>query len=167
MKNNKQYLTLITFILLSSLLLAGCNFSKGTKKDLRTGLSFTYNGFAVNDVLLINAANQRMTDNKVLLNTKVAIVAIGLANYEVKDGKAYPGMRLVVTDKNGTPVINAADLFEGDQGHPPAEASELRGDITVANPIVAGETYHVKVHIWDKVKNTNELNIEADLVVYQ
>src|SRR4051812_27172466 len=90
------------------ILFAGCNFSKGTQKDLRTGLSFNYNGFRVQDVFLVNSANQRMTDNKVKLNTQIAIVAIGVDNYALKDGKVFPGMMLLVTDKNGTPVINAA-----------------------------------------------------------
>jgi hypothetical protein len=147
------------------LALAGCNFSKGTKKDLRTGLSYSYNGFRLQDVILVDAANQRMTDNKVSLNTKMAIVAFGVNGYALKDEKAYPGMMLLLTDKKGTPIINAADLFEGDQGHPAASASELRGDITVAQPMVSGETYHLKIRIWDKVKTENEITAETDLVV--
>lgn len=152
-------------LLLSCLVFAGCNFSKGTKKDLMTGLSFSYNGFIVKDVLLVDPADKRMTDNKVQLNTRIAIVALGINNYGIKDGKVFPGMMLLVTDKNGTPVLNATDLFEGDQGHLPAEATELRGTITVAKPMVAGATYHVKVHIWDKVTAENTLDAETDLVV--
>ncbi len=151
--------------ILSCSLLAGCNFSAGVKKDFRTGLSFKYNGFRVQNVLLIDPADKVMADNKVQLNSKIAIVALGVSNYGEKDGKAFPGMSLVVTDKQGTPVLNAADLFEGDQGHPPTSASELRGDITVGNPMQSGQTYHVKVHIWDKLKADNEINAETDIVV--
>ena len=158
----KQY---IITLLLGCIIFAGCNFSKGAKKDLSTGLSFNYNGFSVQDVLLVNAANQRMSDNKVQLNSPIAIVAVGVNNYGLKDGKVFPGMQLLVTDKNGTPVLTAADLFEGDQGHPPASATELRGDISIGKPMVSGQTYHVKVRIWDKVKADNEVNAEADLVV--
>ncbi|GAA4317829.1 hypothetical protein GCM10023149_15570 [Mucilaginibacter gynuensis] len=152
-------------LILSSVLFTACNFSKGTKKDLRTGLSFTYNGFRVDDVLLVDPTGKPMTDNKVQLNTRVAVVAVGISNYALKDGKAYPGMMLLVTDKKGTPVLNAADLFNGDQGHPPTEATELHGDITIGKPMVVGETYHVKLRIWDKVKTDNEINIETNLVV--
>lgn len=106
-----------------------------------------------------------MTDNKVKLNTQIALVALGVNNYELKDGKVFPGMMLLVTDKMGTPVLKADDLFSGDQGHPPASATELRGDITIAKPMVAGQTYHVKLRIWDKVKPENELNAEIDLDV--
>jgi predicted small secreted protein len=155
----------IVTLILSCAIFAGCNFSKGTKKDLLTGLSFSYNGFIIRDVLLIDPADKRMTDNKVHLNTRIAIVALGINNYGLKDGMVFPGMMLLVTDKKGTPVLNAADLFAGDQGYPPANATELRGDITIARPMAAGETYHVKMRVWDKVKADNELNIEADLVV--
>lgn len=165
MKSLKTILAILLTVQLSCLIFVGCDFSKGIKKDLRTGLSFSYNGFIVQDVLLIDPANKRMTDNKVSLNTSIAIAALGLNNYGLKDGKVFPGMMLLVTDKKGTPILKADDLFAGDQGHPPAAASELRGDITIARPMVTGETYHVKVHIWDKVKADNELNIDADLVV--
>jgi len=161
-----QMKKIIALLLLANLLISGaCNFSTGSKKDFRTGLSFSYNGFIVQDVLLIDPANKRMTDNRVQLNTRIAIAAIGINNYGLKDGKVFPGMMLLVTDKKGTPVLNAADLFAGDQGYPPANATELRGDITIARPMVAGETYHVKMRVWDKVKADNEINIEADLVV--
>jgi predicted small secreted protein len=166
MKISKPALVvLLAPLILSSTLLTSCNFSKGTKKDLLTGLSFSYNGFMVQDVLLVNPANKRMTDNKVPINTRIAIVALGLNNYGLKDGKVFPGMALLVTDKSGTPVLKADDLFAGDPGHPPAEATELRGDVTIAKPMVTGETYHVKMRIWDKVKAENELNAETDLVV--
>lgn len=143
----------------------GCNFSKGTKKDLTTGLSYNYNGFSVNDVILIDAQNNKMNTNKVSLNTQIAVAAIGVANYSIKDGKAFPGMALIVTDKNGTPVINAADLFQGGEGYPPEKATELRGTISVGKPMESGQTYHVKLHIWDKVTPKNEINAEVNLVV--
>ncbi|WP_121812620.1 hypothetical protein [Mucilaginibacter kameinonensis] len=145
--------------------LLACNFSKGVKKDFNTGLKFSYNGFGVNNVLLVDPANNAMRDNKVNLNTKIAIVAVGVANYGLKDGKAYPGMQLIVTDKKGTAVLSATDLFEGTTGYPPERATELRGDITIGRPMIAGETYHVKIHIWDKVIPANEIDAGADLVV--
>ncbi|QEM12568.1 hypothetical protein [Mucilaginibacter rubeus] len=161
MKNLKTAVTLI----ISCVILLACNFSKGVKKDFNTGLKFSYNGFGVSNVLLVDPANNVMHDNKVHLNTKIAIVAIGVANYGLKDGKAYPGMQLIVTDKKGAAVLSAADLFEGTAGYPPERATELRGDITIGRPMIAGETYHVKIHIWDKVTLENEIDAEADLVV--
>ncbi|MDJ1499449.1 hypothetical protein [Xanthocytophaga agilis] len=165
MKNLKTTLTTTLLVLLCCLIFVGCNYSKGAKKDLLTGLSFNYNGFIVQDMALVDPENNRMTDNKVKLNTEIAIVALGINNYGLRDGKAFPGMSLLVTDTKGTTVLKADDLFSGDQGHPPADATELRGKITIAQPMAAGQTYHVKLRIWDKVKADNELNAETDLVV--
>ncbi|MEO6850328.1 MAG: hypothetical protein ABI166_06845 [Mucilaginibacter sp.] len=155
----------IITLILSCTMFAGCNFSSGFKKDLTTGLSFNYNGFRVQNVLLLDATNKAMTSNKVQLNTKMAIAALGITNYGLKDGKVYPGMMLLITDSKGAKVLSSIDLFEGTQGYPPANATELRGDITVATPMVAGQTYHLKARIWDKVQAGNELNAETDLIV--
>jgi hypothetical protein len=152
-------------LFIGCLLLASCHFSKGTKTDLTTGLSYNYNGFGVGDVVLVGPDNQRMNSNKVQPNTKIAIVATGVEHYGLKDGRAYPGMSLLVTDKNGKPMLKSDDLFEGDQGHSPEQASDLRGSITIGNPMRAGQTYHVKLHIWDKVTPENEINVETDLEV--
>jgi len=160
MKNNYLLTLAIGYILFS-----GCNFSAGANKDFGTGLSYSYNGFGVQNVRLIDQANNAMTSNKVKLNTEVAIAALGVSHYGLKEGKAYPGMMLLVTDATGKPVINVADLFADNQGAPPESATELRGTITVANPMASWQTYHVKMHIWDKVTAGNEVNAEADLVV--
>lgn len=158
---NKHVIVLI----LSCIILAECNYSKGVKKDLLTGLSCSYNGFVVRNVLLTDPFDKPKTDNKVQLNTQIAIVANGVTNYGLKDGKVFPGMMIVVTDKRGNIVVQNDDLFVGDQGHPPADATELRGTIAIARPMNAGEVYHVKMRIWDKIKPNNELNAETDLVV--
>jgi hypothetical protein len=147
-------------------LCGACNFSVGTNKDLATGLSYSYNGFAVERVVLVGPDNNPMSDNEVVLNSQVTIVVKGLTNYELKDEKVFPGLMMVVTDKAGTAVINEADLFaSGTEGYPAADASTLSGIVTVANPMVSGETYHVKIKVWDKVKPENELTAEVDLEV--
>jgi hypothetical protein len=154
-----------TFLAAAFLLLEGCNFSAGTKKDFATGLSQTYNGFTVDEVLLVGPDNKAMSDNKVKLGTKIAVVIQGLANYELKDDKAYPGLSLSVTDKDGKAVLGSEDLFGQNDGFSATDASVLRGTLTVGDPMKAGETYHVKVHAWDKTKKENELTAEVDIVV--
>jgi hypothetical protein len=153
------------FLAATALVLWACNFSAGTKKDFGTGLSQSYKGFSVEDVLLVGPDNTAMTSNEVKLNTQVAIVVQGLTNYELKDNKAFPGLMIVVTDKQGNAIINDADLFDGTEGYPPTDAAILRGTVTVGDPMKAGETYHVKMRVWDKNKLENELTAEVDIVV--
>jgi hypothetical protein len=149
-----------------ALLCSACNFSKGTSKDFATGLSYSYNGFAVKQVALVGPDNAIMNTNEVVLNTQIALVVEGLTNYELKDGKAFPGMMMTVTDKAGVAVISEADLFaEGKEGYSPTDAAVLRGTITIGNPMVSGETYHAIIRIWDKVKPGHELTAEVDLTV--
>jgi hypothetical protein len=119
---------------ITSLLLAviafvssSCNFSAGTKTDLGTGLSISYNGFGVDEVLLVGPDNTAMINNDVQLNTQIAIVAQGLVNYVLKDDKAFPGLMLSVTDKQGKAIIDEADLFAGTEGYSATDAGVLRG----------------------------------------
>ncbi len=143
-----------------------CHFSAGYQKNiLSNGLSFKYSGFDVKSVILVDSAGKIMEDNKVGLNSQVSVVALGMGHFELKEGKAFPGMMLSVTDKAGLALIDEADLFAGGGGYPPANTAQLRGDITVAQPMRTGETYHVKIHIWDKVKPSNTVDAEVDLVV--
>lgn len=157
----------LTYLLIAicSVTLLSCNFSAGTKKDFKTGLSHSYNGFTVEEVLLVGPDNTVMEDNKAQLNTKVAIAVQGLANYTLKDDKAFPGLMLTLTDKDGNVIIGEEDLFAESTGYSPEDASILRGTITVGDPMKSGETYHLKMRVWDKNKTENELTAEVDIVV--
>lgn len=158
--------TISTLLSASSIfLLAACSFSTGTNKDLSTGLSYSYNGFSVEKVVLVDSENLIKTNNEVALDSKVDISVEGLINYTLKDNKAFPGLMLLVTDKQGNPVIEEADLFSESEGYSAEDASFLRGTVIVGNPMKSGETYHVKMRVWDKNKPENELTAEVDLVV--
>jgi len=147
-------------------LCSACSFSVGANKDFATGLSYSYNGFDVDRVVLVGPDNTIMGSNEVVLNSQVGIVVQGLTDYALKEGKAFPGIMMTVTDKSGATVINESDLFsEQKEGYSPADASVLRGTITIGNPMVSGQTYHAKMRIWDKVKPENELTAEVDLNV--
>jgi hypothetical protein len=152
---------------LAFLLLTACNFSMGTKKDLSTDLSYSYNGFAVSDVYFVDADNVPKGSNEVELNSQVAIVVQGIQHYTLVDQKAYPGMSLYVTDKNSNQLIGERDMFESNIGYSAEDASALRGTITIGEPMVAGETYHAELKIWDKHKPENIITVEVDLQVKQ
>jgi len=142
-----------------------CNFSAGTKKDLISGLSVSYNGFTISEAVLVDAQNERKLNNEVDLNSTVAIVVQGIANYELKDGHAFPGLDLIVTDKAGVAVLEGMDILANEEGYTPEDAAVLRGTITAGNPMVAGETYHAKMKIWDKLKPESVIDVQVDIVV--
>jgi hypothetical protein len=163
--NNTMRRTFYTLVTACTLVLSACNFSVGTNKDLVTGLSYSYNGFAVDEVLLVGPDNVAMSNNEVQLNTKVAIVVQGVTNYELQDGKAFPGLMLRLTDKTGNSILDEPDLFANSEGYSPTDAAILRGSVTVGEPMKSGETYHLKMRVWDKTKPENELTAEVDIAV--
>lgn len=148
-----------------AVLVMSCNFSAGVNKDLTTGLFYSNNGLSVSEVYFVGPDNTPLNSNKVTVGTKVAIVIEGIENYELIDGKAFPGLSISVTDEQGNAVLSNDDLFDGGEGYTPADASVLRGTVTVGDPMIAGQTYHVKLHAWDKNKNESTITAEIDIVV--
>jgi len=155
----------ITFILL----LAACQFSVGTKKDLKTGLSISYNGFTADDAYLINAAGKRMENNYVPLNTNFSIVVTGVGNYTLKNGKAYPGCEITVKDISGKIMGTLPDVMSNaaKNGFDPANAVTLTATVSMSPPFKIGETYHVIARFFDKQNPKNKLTAEVDVVLMQ
>ena len=152
-------------LVLSALIWCSCEFSVGKKKDFQTGLSVSNDGFTFDESYLVGPDNTRKADNKVPMNSTIAIVLEGIGNYELKDGKAYPGLMLTVVDKDGKAVLDEPDLLASYDGFPPSDAAILKGTVTVGNPMRSGETYHVKMRVWDKNKFENEIIAEVDIEV--
>lgn len=153
------------FLATGVFVLYACEFSAGKKKDFQTGLSVSNDGFSVNESYLVGPDNTRKADNKVPMNSTVAIVLEGIENYALKDGKAYPGLMLTVTDAAGKAVLEEQDLLANYDGFAPTDAAILKGTVTVGNPMRSGETYHVKMRVWDKNKFDNEIIAEVDIEV--
>jgi hypothetical protein len=153
------------FLVLSALIWCSCEFSVGKKKDFQTGLSVSNDGFTFDESYLVGPDNTRKADNKVPMNSTIAIVLEGIGNYELKDGKAYPGLMLTVVDKDGKAVLDEPDLLASYDGFPASDAAILKGTVTVGNPMRSGETYHVRMRVWDKNKFENEIIAEVDIEV--
>jgi hypothetical protein len=139
--------------------------SVGTRKDLVTGMAVSYNGFMVGETQLVNGQNQVTTSNEVSMNETMAIVVNGIENYQEKEGRVFPVLDLLVTDKDGGVALEGKDILATEEGYSPADASVLRGTVTIGNPMKSGETYHAKMTITDKLKPESVITVEVDLVV--
>jgi hypothetical protein len=139
--------------------------SKGIKKDLTTGLTTRYNGFAVEEILLVDSADQTLTSTQIPLDSRFSIVMQGITNYQSKGDKVFPGLSLSVTDSQGNAVINEADLFSTSEGYSAEDASVLRATVTVGNPMQSGQTYHCKVRVFDKQKAESEIVCDVHFTV--
>ncbi len=151
------------FLLTASII--SCNFSKGVKKDLNTGLSISYNGFAVEDVYLMDTSANKLNSNIVSLGNVVLIRATGVENYQEKDGKVYPVCSILLTDKAGKEILNIKDAFaELKDGVNASDAKVLTASVNTGNPMIAGETYHLTTTFFDKQKADNTIACNVDLV---
>ncbi|MFT4203652.1 MAG: hypothetical protein QM610_07010 [Chitinophagaceae bacterium] len=154
------------FATIAAMLFCGCQFSTGNHKDLRSGLSFSYNGFRVQDVFLTDSGSTtKRTDNSVAMNTRVDILVKGISGYTPKDGKVLPGMSVTVTDTQGNNILNAEDVLAQINPAPEEDASALQSYVAIGEPMKPGNTYHIKVHVWDKYNLKNTLDANVDIVV--
>ena len=159
MKNLKMIFFLIPIIISS------CNFSKGVKKDLSTGLSASYTGFSIDDIYLAKE-EVRLNSNIISLGSRINIIATGVDNFAEKNGKVFPGCTISLTDKAGKEILNLPDAFaDMVNGTTATEAKTLQATLTTGDPMVAGQTYHLKTRFFDKNKKENEIIADIDLLV--
>jgi hypothetical protein len=152
------------FILIVFSLSSACNFSKGVRIDVNTGLHASYNGFGVDDIYLADQSNNKLSSNKVTMGAEVKIIADGVVNYVSKEGKVYPGCTIILTDTTGKEILNVPDAFSDlKDGKPQNEARALKATLTTGNPMLAGTTYHFKAIFYDKLKKENTITAEVDL----
>ncbi len=153
-------------ILLITTVLA-CNFSKGVKKDLLTGMSVAYNGFAIDDAFLTAGEDRvRMKSNKLPLGEEMAVVVTGVTNYSVQEGRVYPGCTIILTDTEGTQLLHLDDAFaQYTDGLPRDQGEVLTATITTGAPMMTGEKYRINVRFYDKMRPESEIIAQADLVM--
>ena len=154
-------------VIAATIALYACSggFSKGVKKDLSTGLSTSWNGFAVDDVYL-TVDDSKLSSNKVTLGKVVKIIANGVGNHKVKEGRVFPGCSILLTDKNGKELLNLADAFADiKDGFESDKAGMLTATLNTGTPMVVGQTYHLKTRFYDKLNKESEIVSNVDLVM--
>ncbi|HTH30379.1 MAG TPA: hypothetical protein VL946_03465 [Lacibacter sp.] len=158
--------------ILSIFLLTACGegfnagFSKGVKADTNTGLTASYNGFMFNDIYLADEKENKLPDNKIILGSKLAIVATGVDNFVEKNGKVFPGCTILLTDSKGQVILKIDDAFSDmTEGSLAKETKVLKASLNTGAPMVVGETYNLLVRFYDKNKHENEIISKVDLLV--
>ena len=147
-------------------ILSACQFSKGVKKDLNTGLSASYNGLAIDDIFLADESGNRLKQNKVKMGEKVFVIATGVDHFTEKEGKVFPGCQIILTDDKKSELLNLPDAFESmTAGTTPAEAKTLQASLNTGQPMVSGATYHLSVRFFDKQDKEKNIVSNVDLVM--
>ena len=161
MINKKIYARLLTLIILFT----SCQFSKGVKKDLATGLTTTYNGLTIENIYLTDSLSNAPSKNNIIkLGNPVSILAIGVDYFTEENGKVFPACSIILKDKNGKEIINQSDAFAAlINGTSKESSTELRAILNTGNPMVAGESYQLDVVFFDRKKKENE--IKANIIL--
>ena len=147
-------------------ILTSCQFSKGVKKDLNTGLSASYNGLTIDDIFLTDEGGKRLSNNKIKLGEKVLMVVNGVDYFTVQEGKVFPGCQIILTDKDKKELLNLPDAFaDQTNGTTPAEAKTLQASLNTGQPMVSGATYHLLVRFYDKKDKEKNILSDVDLVM--
>jgi hypothetical protein len=153
----------IVYVLLVSILISGCNFSKSVKKDLVSGLTSTGSGLTCEDVYL-TVNNERTSRNTFSYGDMIYLVFSDLKGFTIENGNVFPVMEIVVTDLKGDTALYAGDLYseytEGIKYSP----LELTADVTVATPIKSGGEYVLNVSIRDR-KGSGSFNSKLRFTV--
>ena len=154
----------LSIIALLLVFCCACNFSKGVKKDLNTGLTTTYNGFHVEDTWMEDGTGIKLTSNKIALGATLVVVASGVSHYTEKAGLVYPGCTIILTDTAGKEILHIPDAFSGrTEGLKPAEATRLSASLNTGNPMTVGAMYHLKTRFFDKQNKSNLIVSEVKL----
>ncbi|WP_127124602.1 hypothetical protein [Pseudoflavitalea rhizosphaerae] len=151
-------------VILALLFSASCNFSQGVKKDLNTGLTTHYKGFRIDDSYLEDESGNKISSNKVDMGTTLFIIANGVTNYKEKNGRVYPGCKIVLTDASGKELLNLPDAFaDMKDGFNPEEATKLSARLSTGDPMQKGSNYNLKATFFDKENKENLIVSEVKL----
>jgi len=161
----KYFKTIIPFFLFAvCFVIVSCQFSKGVKKDLNTGLSASYNGLKIDDIFLADESGNRLSKNEIKLGAKVWVVASGVDYFTEKEGKVFPGCQILLTDKNQHEILNLPDAYADlTAGTPVAQAKILQAKLSTGQPMVSGATYHLLVRFYYKKDQEKNIVSNVDL----
>lgn len=151
---------LASFVLLLLLMIGLNSFAqsvKGVKKDPGTGLTATYQTIVPEKVLLV-MNNEVLNHTDIPIGESFILVNKNTKGFVEKNGKVSVGCSLLITDKTGKKLLEAADLFKGRDLFDKKELSYLKCTINTGAPMKWEEKYQVKVIFWDKYGSGKIIN---------
>lgn len=136
-------------LLLGVLLLASCNVNKSFNKDLISGLETHGNGLSCDDVE-VKHSDQLSDGNTYIFGDVLHFTFQNVEGFTNSKGKVFPGMSFELINSAGETVMSEEDLYAEKTAGIALSVPNLTSQITLGKPIVSGDKYKVKIHIWDK-----------------
>lgn len=143
-----------TLVVMVSLAITSCNYSKSIKKDLVSGLLTKGDGLSCDNVYL--SVNDKKTDRGTIIYGEEFLVNFNnIEGFKKENESVFPGMQLVVISNTGDTVLQTNDLYSDYTKGMKLSPLLLTADITVASPMKSKGEYSLHVNIWDKKGNGN------------
>jgi predicted small secreted protein len=154
---------IVTLVVLLSLAITSCNFSKSIKKDLVSGLLTTGDGLTCDNVYLtINDKNSARTT--FIYGEEFLMNFSNIGGFKKENENVFPGMQIIVISSTGDTVMLTKDLYSDYSNGLKLSPLLLTADITVASPIKSKGEYFLHVNLWDK-KGTGKYTAKLEFKV--
>ena len=148
-------LSLVTFI--------SCDFSKSVNKDLITGLTTKGDGLSCENVYLSDGES-KIKRTEFIYGEKFFLNFSNIQGFKKEGEFAYPGMQLIVLNKEKDTILLEDDLFKNESAGFDVSPLLLSSNLITASPIRSNKEYELKVNIWDK-KGEGTFKAKMDFTV--
>lgn len=123
------------------------------------GLSYSYNGFIVEDVKLYNKEKENVWNtNKIKIGRTMYVNIEGITKFNTNSGSIHPGCEITISDDEDNVVVQIDDFY-ADKPDFHYHTDTFSIPITFQDPIVAGKEYKTFLRFYDKKKPSHELKI--------
>jgi hypothetical protein len=137
------------YVVLISVILTGCHFSKSVKKDLVSGLTSVGNNLSCDDVYI--SVKKDKTSRKSFIYGEIFYLNFNdIKGFASLSGKVFPGLRLTIVNQAGDTIMKYDDLYSGYKDGLDYSPLLLSTNITLASPIRSNSDYTLYSKIWDK-----------------
>ena len=137
------------FLLLATVVFTGCKFSRSAEKDLISWLTTAGKDLSCNDVYIAVDDNETKRNSFIYGETFV-IYFNDITGFAVENGNVFPGMEIIIREKEGDTLMKADDLYEGYTEGMNYSPLKLTADLTVATPLRSKGKYTMIINISDK-----------------
>ncbi|WP_053976613.1 hypothetical protein [Mangrovimonas xylaniphaga] len=145
------------------LTLSACQFNQSVNKDLITGAYSRGNGIGTSDISIeINGTIDNR--NSFIDGEKINLIFNDVTGLNKEDGKAFPGMSMLVVKNATDTILNHTDLFADLKDGTDFSPLMLQANFMAALPHGNNETYKAFLKIWDK-KGTGTFEYELPFSV--
>ncbi|MFN5418179.1 MAG: hypothetical protein ACK5B9_14070 [Flavobacteriia bacterium] len=139
---------IILGILAFSLILNSCQNSVETNLSSGNSIKLSSEGMTCEEVeILVNGEKRDLEEYQ--YGDKISLNFINVEGLKRVGGKAFPGLKLLITNIKGDTMLFLKDVYENTEGQK-FDPMTLVADITAANPMFSGNKFLANLDFWDK-----------------